>query len=184
MPARLSDVEWIASGKYSLTGEGCWQWNGSICRDGYGKCNRRAGQFLAHRAFYTILVGPIKAGFELDHLCKNRSCVNPAHLEEVTHTENVRRGDYTSNHRNRRKTHCKRGHALTDDNVSVRPSGARRCTKCSREYHRIRGNNLSPTTRGTDSQTGSDGVEKDRAGKLRQQPPALNTNARKRANVS
>lgn len=83
---------------------------------------------LAHRAIYETLVGPIPAGLTLDHLCRNRWCVNPQHLEPVTARENVLRGEGLSARR-ARQTNCKRGHALTVDNVYA-GRRERRCRIC------------------------------------------------------
>lgn len=72
-------------------GSGCWIWTGSKGEDGYGSVRYRRKVWRAHRAAYTILVGPIPFGLELDHLCRVRACVNPSHLEPVTGEENIRR---------------------------------------------------------------------------------------------
>lgn len=74
---------------------GCWIWTRSIGRNGYGIIRDRRKQLLAHRVSYCIAIGPIAAEHELDHLCRVRRCVNPAHLEPVSHTTNVRRGANT-----------------------------------------------------------------------------------------
>ena len=82
--------------KWTADADGCWIWNGRLSDDGYGVLDlswRGGGpkSCYAHRAAYELLVGPIPDGLELDHLCFVRSCVNPAHLEAVTHVENLRR---------------------------------------------------------------------------------------------
>lgn len=112
----------------------CWIFNRS------GKCNRGYNQImlpdgsqpLAHRYFYEQLVGSIPEGLTLDHLCRIRNCVNPAHLEPVTRGENTLRGD-TITGNNRRKTQCKRGHAFTPENTRITPQGTRCCRACARE---------------------------------------------------
>lgn len=69
----------------------CWEWRGRRTSDGYGLFRIGRSDRYAHRFAWSALVGPIPAGLELDHLCRNRGCVNPAHLQPVAHAENVRR---------------------------------------------------------------------------------------------
>lgn len=83
----------ITPEKYIVNPEtGCWEWAERVNGDGYGYGFERGKQFYAHRRAYEELVGPIPANFDIDHLCRNRKCMNPEHLEPVTHAENIRRG--------------------------------------------------------------------------------------------
>ena len=112
--------------------ESCWEWVGEMGVFGYGyACIQGTHKrVFAHRAMYELLRGPIPDGMDLDHLCRNRRCVNPEHLEPVTHRENCRRGNGWSG-RNARKTHCKNGHALTPDNLVSKGRGRGTCSICA-----------------------------------------------------
>ena len=115
--------------------DGCWKWTGHHDRDGYARCYWN-GRALAHRAVYEILKGPIPQGLEIDHLCRNRGCVNPAHMEPVTHAENTLRG-FSPQALNARKTECAHGHPLSGENLHIRPrDGGRICRACDRRRHR------------------------------------------------
>lgn len=122
----------------SHNGTPCWEWTGAIC-DGYGKLARtiqgRTVNYRAHRVTYEDLIGPVPAGLCLDHLCRNRKCVNPAHMEAVTGRENTLRGEGLAA-QNAAKTHCLRGHPLSGDNLLTLKSGERRCRICQRERYR------------------------------------------------
>ena len=112
-------------------GQGCWWWAGAVSPDGYGKFKRNGKLERAHRGVYEELVGPIKEGLVLDHLCKNLLCVNPDHLEPVTHRENLLRSPATQASLNLAKTHCKRGHEFTPENTYVPPGTTlRKCKQC------------------------------------------------------
>lgn len=115
--------------------DGCWHWTASKVTSGYGQFPSELRTRLAHRYAYTVLVGPIPEGLTIDHLCRNRLCVNPAHLEAVTMRENNLRGVGPCA-RKARQTHCKRGHALTADNL-CRPQrskpNSRMCKACHRQ---------------------------------------------------
>lgn len=100
--------------------EACWDWPG-FCFDGYGKVSanldaRGSRVWFAHLAAYTILVGPVPSHLELDHLCRNRRCMNPRHLEPVTPRVNTLRSNAPTA-ANARKTHCKHGHEFTPENT-------------------------------------------------------------------
>lgn len=114
----------------------CWLWTASCQPSGYGQFRVPGGTLLAHRVAYELAVGPIPAGLHLDHLCRVRRCVNPAHLEPVTNQENARRGDSPQTV-NANKTHCRHGHAYDAGNTYVRPDGrGRGCLACRRSRQR------------------------------------------------
>lgn len=116
---------------------GCWLFTGARA-SGYGRISKgghSGGIAPAHRVVYEALVGPIPDGLQLDHLCRVRHCVNPAHLEPVTPRENLLRGEtLTSQHA--AKTHCVNGHALSSENVRMTREGSRRCRTCERFWRR------------------------------------------------
>lgn len=85
--------------------------------------------FMAHRLSYEYYIGPIGQDLQIDHLCRNRKCVNPAHLEPVSGSENIRR---SRRHRAGGRTHCSRSHPLADDNLYIKPNGKRVCRQCER----------------------------------------------------
>ncbi len=105
----------------------CWEWTRAKDRKGYGRYMSREN-VLAHRHSYESLVGPIPDGMELDHLCLNRGCVNPDHLEVVTQAENKRRARVGK--RAIRRTRCKRGHELTVDNRYVQVRDGKESHSC------------------------------------------------------
>lgn len=122
--------------RHTVDDNGCWIWTGAIFkRSGYAVLWWEGSTRGAHRVFYEQMIGDVPDGKQLDHLCRVRHCVNPAHLEPVTIRQNVLRGDGHAA-QNARKTHCLHGHPLSGDNLSVTSKGWRVCITCRRERKR------------------------------------------------
>jgi hypothetical protein len=113
----------------------CWIWLGAKVTGGYGMATVRYRTRMVHKLFYERANGPVASGLELDHLCRDRACVNPAHLEPVTSRVNILRGEGLSA-KNARKTHCSYGHEYTPENTYLRPDGARQCRACRPRLNR------------------------------------------------
>lgn len=125
---------WRLSENVAIDGE-CLVWTGAKAQ-GYGRLYRDNGSALVHRIAYELVHGPIPTGMDLDHLCRNRACFNPDHLEPVTRGENVRRGHP---YRQRKET-CKHGHPMTGENVRIVHEKGRKpfavCVECRRKSAR------------------------------------------------
>jgi hypothetical protein len=115
---------------YLLVDDGCWAWTGHHhVKDLYARYSvakglldpDKAKELYVHKYLYELLIGPVPEGMELDHLCKNRRCPNPWHLEPVSHTVNLRRGKNAGI--------CKRGHAL-EGNRKTWGCGRSCCLTC------------------------------------------------------
>ena len=126
----ISDLERFLQ-NIEVQPNGCWLWIGPLDKDGYARQWRigshtdgSRGVIKPHRFAYEQFIGPIPEGLVIDHLCRNRPCCNPWHLEPVTTRENTQRG-WRKN-----KAHCKHGHPLRGDNLIIHPNGWRNCRKC------------------------------------------------------
>ncbi len=114
--------------------DSCWNWIAGKNQKGYGTFETEKTQ-MAHRISYEDVKGDIPKGLVIDHLCRNRACVNPEHLEVVSNLENIQRGlTGKINHHNSKKTHCLKGHEFTKENTYLSSKGSRECRAC----HRIR----------------------------------------------
>lgn len=115
----------------------CWYWSSAVNKFGYGAFWLDGKTVRAHRYSYEMIKGKIPDGLQLDHLCRNRLCVNPEHLEVVSLTENIKRGlTGKINHHSSKKTHCPKGHEYTEDNIKRIKNNNRNCLTCHREWNK------------------------------------------------
>jgi hypothetical protein len=127
MPARVA-------AKIEEAPNGCWLWTASLDACGYGRILWERRNKGAHRVVWELVVGPIRGDLTLDHLCRNRACVNPDHLEPVPLRENILRGNGVGV-QNAAKTHCNSGHEFTPENTYWK-RGKRACRECGRQATR------------------------------------------------
>ncbi len=115
----------------------CWLWTGGRGSEGYGTFYWQGKTRLAHRLVYQILVGVIPPTMQIDHLCRVRYCVNPDHMQIVTHRENILRG-VGPTAKASQVTHCPKGHPYDKANTRIRWQGWRACRACKRiaDQHR------------------------------------------------
>lgn len=119
----------------------CWIWTGHRDRNGYGSSRINRKNAPVHRVTYEYFIVEVPDGLELDHLCRNRSCVNPWHLEPVTRAINMQRavgcGQYDRSRRpDPNRTHCSKRHRLVGDNVYISSRGNKSCRSCQRDNAR------------------------------------------------
>lgn len=115
--------------------EDCWPWQRSL-RDGYGVYWNGKKNVAAHRFAYSIACGSLQDGLVIDHLCRNRACINPNHLRQVTNRQNLVENSEAAAAAGVAKTHCKRGHELSGANLRFNSSGTRRCRTCDAAWNR------------------------------------------------
>lgn len=127
--AQASDMRRLLE-KVAIGEDGCWRTTGSVTGKGYARFRFDGRSGHGHRFAYLALVGPIPDGLELDHVCRVRHCVNPAHLEPVTHLENLKRRKPSEEWARSQPTHCVNDHEYTRDNTYNRPNGKRDCRIC------------------------------------------------------
>lgn len=112
--------------------ESCWIWSGVPNKHGYGTMKINGKSVLAHRFGYVLMIGAIPEGKQIDHLCRNRLCVNPYHLEPVDSRTNTLRGDTLASKQSK-QTHCIHGHPFCGDNLRIRENGKRICAACNKQ---------------------------------------------------
>lgn len=119
----------------AITDEGCWEWQRARTPNGYGKIHINRSLQYVHRLSHEVWVGPLVDGLEVDHLCVNPPCANPAHLEAVTRRVNTLRSrNFTAEQA--RQTHCIHGHPFNQANTYIAPNGSRNCRECRKRVKR------------------------------------------------
>lgn len=126
----------------SVDDKGCWNWPQMLMPNGYGRISVNGGRHYVHRVAYATIKGTIPEGLHIDHLCRNRACCNPDHLEAVTQRVNNLRSEGFAAHK-AQQTHCVNGHEFSAANTYVAPNGTRKCRTCRKRannasYHRTK----------------------------------------------
>lgn len=136
--------------KFVKRDSGCWEWIGLLNSKGYGVYNQSKNlvnqKLMAHRVSYFLAHGSLLSNLVVDHICKNRKCVNPLHLRQVTLAENTLNNSISTSAINKRKTHCIRGHELSPTNARVKTNYKngkiyRSCIDCEKNRDKLRWKN-------------------------------------------
>lgn len=132
----LTDLEVLRKHSKNKPNSTCIIWTGFLNNRGYGQIVRqRKGKskfYIAHRLSYELTYGQIPDKYHIDHICRERSCINPVHLRAVTCKENIMaQGSLALAKRNKTATHCKHGHEFTAENTYIRATGDRQCKPCT-----------------------------------------------------
>ena len=117
--------------KLTVREDGCWAWAGEMNKNGYASLRKLHTRTLIHREAWRFFI-PLNEGDVLDHLCRNRGCSNPRHMDLVTRQENTKRGQSPSALK-AKQHYCKRGHPLVPGNLMPRKDGRRDCALCRKE---------------------------------------------------
>ncbi len=136
---RIQRHEKLFLSKAVKTPSGCLEWTGYLDKDGYGKFGMWGmwDETHCHRISYKMFKGEIDEGMVVDHVCRNRKCINPDHLRLVTPRQNVLENSNGVAAKNKKKKVCKRGHLLTGENVRIDERGNRWCYECHRERSKL-----------------------------------------------
>lgn len=141
-PISLQEWETRVAPRIAVAENGCWEWTHTKLPHGYGRVRINGPQYYTHRLAVEVWKGPIPVGFEVDHLCRNRSCCNPDHLEAVPQRTNILRSTNFAAEKFAQSS-CINGHEFDAINTYIAPNGTRKCRECRRvarnnSYHRIK----------------------------------------------
>lgn len=135
----IAGIQKKVSARFKIIDSGCFEWLGTCNSDGYGRIGIKGKSIKAHRAMASLIYGVIPAGMVIDHLCRNRMCVNPTHLEIVDNKTNLSRGNSAFNRKGKYKEFCTRGHTLKNNFLMYqngRGVKTRICKVCRQESRR------------------------------------------------
>ena len=134
-PAGLTVKERLLFYSYVDRDTGCWEWTSTKNQKGYPRMKIDKVMCGAHRVSYEMFTGPLIDELEMDHICENRGCINPAHIQQISHGDNIRNG---ARWRHKKDNHCIHGHKYTEENTQIRADGRKRCATCRRSQARER----------------------------------------------